>query len=205
MPSVYVYYEELNALLFSVHHFPGGTPNQCELIRSQNVEESSPKVCLEQSFTATHNIRLYDLKNRENCKLVYKLITNKYPSLTHRNIAEALFKRSVKTAFKLVVLIPFQTECCGSKIKVDNRPSFPLVYTTKGSYVAALFHGQCVKCKTAWYPNYKITSDNRCVYIDPSEAGDKGYFQITSQTVFEKKLLNDISNNLWVSGTTFNS
>lgn len=51
----------------------------------------------------------------------------------------------------------------------------------------------------------QITSDNRCVYIDPSEAGDKGYFQITSQTVFEKKLLNDISNNLWVSGTTFNS
>ena len=209
MPSVYVYHEELNALLFAVKHFPEATPNRweliSELIRSQNVESTSPKVCLDQSLRGAHNITVYDLKNRENCKLVYRLISNKYPSLLHVNIAEALFKRSGKTAFKPIVLIPCRTECCGSKIKVDNRPSFPLVYTTKGTYVAALFHGQCAKCKTTWYPSYKITSDNRRIFTDLTGTDDEGYLQITCQTVFEKKLLNDVSTNLWVSGTTFNS
>ena len=31
------------------------------------------------------------------------------------------------------------------------------------------------------------------------------YFQITSRTVFEKQLLQDISNNIWVNGATFQS
>ena len=144
MPSVYVYHEELHTLLFAVKHFPEATPNRWELlsklIRSHNVESASPKVCLDQSLRAAHNITVYDLKNRENCKLVYRLISNKYPSLLQVNIAETLFKRSDKTAFKPVVLISCKTECCGSKIKVDNRPLFPLIYTTKGTYVAALFH-----------------------------------------------------------------
>ena len=209
MPSVYVYHEELNALLFAVQHFPETTPNRwelvSELIRSQNVEADSPKVCLEQSLKATNNVTLFDLKKREDCKLVYRLIRNKYPSLLHQNIAEALFKRSSKTAFKPVILIPSHTVCCGSKIKMDNRPSFPLVYTTKGTYVAALFHVECLQCKTKWYPSYKITGDSRRIFLDSAIVDDEGYLQITSQTVFEKKLLNDISNNLWVSGTTFNS
>jgi len=88
---------------------------------------------------------------------------------------------------------------------MDNRPSFPLAYTTKGTYVAALFHGECLQCKTKWYPSYKITGDSRRIFLDSAIVDDEGYLQITSQTVFEKKLLNDISNNLWVSGTTFNS
>jgi len=66
MPSVYVYHEELNALLFAVQHFPETTPNRwelvSELIRSQNVEADSPKVCLEQSLKATNNVTLFDLK-----------------------------------------------------------------------------------------------------------------------------------------------
>lgn len=88
---------------------------------------------------------------------------------------------------------------------MDNRPSFPLVYTTKGTYVAPLVHGQCAKCKTTWYSSYKITSDNGRIFTDLAAADDEGYLQITCQTVFEKKLLNDVSTNLWVSGTTFNS
>ena len=106
---------------------------------------------------------------------------------------------------KPVVLVPCSTECSGSKIKVDNRPSFPLFYTTKGTYVAALFHGQCAKCKTTWYPSYKITSNDRRIFTDLAATDDEGYLQITCQTVLEKKLLNDIATTLWVSGTTFNS
>ena len=65
------------------------------------MESASPTVCLNQSLRGAHNITVYDLKNHENCKLVYRLISNKYPSLLHVNIAEALFKRSGKTAFKV--------------------------------------------------------------------------------------------------------
>ena len=31
---------------------------------------------------------------------------------------------------------------------MDSRPSFPLLYAVNGTYVGALFHGQCYSCKT---------------------------------------------------------
>lgn len=84
---------------------------------------------------------MYNLKNCENCKLVYRLISNKYFFLLYVNIVEVLFKRSGKIVFKLIVLIFCRIECCGLKIKVDNRFLFFLVYSIKGIYVVVLFYG----------------------------------------------------------------
>lgn len=41
-------------------------------------------------------------------------------------------------------------------------------------------------------------------YYDPNIESDR-YFQVTSQTVFDKQLLKDFTNNIWVDGATFQS
>ena len=44
--------------------------------------------------------------------------------------------------------------CCGSSITIHNRPSFPIVYTSHGTSVAAAFNGNCKKCKKVYYYSY---------------------------------------------------
>ena len=83
---------------------------------------------------------------------------------------------------------------------MGNRPSFPLVYTMNGTYVGALFHGQCDKCNTKYFPNYKIQSAGQRIFIDVQQEGS-GYHQ----RLCLKHLLKDISNNIWVTGATFQS
>ena len=137
---------------------------------------SDKKVRLDQSLRVAHNITLYDLNNRENCKFVYRLISKKHLSLLPINTTEALFKISGMTPFKPVLLIPCKTEYCVFKTKVDNWPYFLLVCTAKGTYVAALFHGQCAKCKTIWYPSYNIANNHdRRIFTDLSGVDDVGY------------------------------
>ena len=79
------------------------------------------------------------------------------------------------TPFKPVLLIPCKTEYCVFKTKVDNWPYFPLVCTAKGTYVAALFHGQCARYKTIWFPSYKIPNDSRHIFTDLACVDDEGY------------------------------
>ena len=83
---------------------------------------------------------------------------------------------------------------------MDNRSSFPLVYTMNGTYVGALFHGQCDKCNTKYFTNYKIQSAGQRIFIDVQQEGS-GYFQVLSDCVrnisFERHLkqhLGDWSN-----------
>ena len=87
---------------------------------------------------------------------------------------------------------------------MDSRPSFPLVYTMRGTYVGAQSHGQCEKCKVKYFPSYKISKEGSKIFEDVNHAGNP-YFQVSSKTVFETQLLEDMSNNIWVSGATFQS
>ena len=135
---------------------------------------SREKSTSHQSLRVAHNITVYDLNNRENCKFVYRLISKIHLSLLPINTTVALFKTRGMTPFKPVLLIPCKTEYCVFKTKVDNWPYFPLVCTAKGAYVAALFHGQCAKCKTIWYPSYNIANNHdRRIFTDLSGVDDR--------------------------------
>ena len=209
MSAILVDHEEFNSFLFAIGHFPEGTPNRFELVaefvRSQPREGNapSPTVCLSSSKHGKTEKRL-PLTEKTNCRTAFKLVQAKYPSLFQRDLNSRLFKNSGKSAFKPIMLLPFKTQCCGKNIKMDNRPSFPLVYTMNGTYVGALFHGQCDKCHTKYFPNYKIQSAGQRIFIDVQQEGS-GYFQVSSKTVFGTYLLKDISNNIWVTGATFQS
>ena len=134
---------------------------------------------------------------------MFKLVQTKYPSLLQQDLYSRLFKKSGKSALKPIVLLPTKTHCYGKNIKMDNRPSFPLVYTMQGTYVGALFHGQCETCKVKYFPNYKITSSDCRIYNDVPDVN--AYFQVSSRTVVETQLLKDITSNVWVCGATFQS
>ena len=83
-----------------------------------------------------------------------------------------------------------------------NRPSFPLVYTTQGTFVAALFNGECHKgCSKKFHYSYYQQGDVTKYYIPQGEK----YFQYSSQTVFETALLEDVTNNISISATSFES
>ena len=90
------------------------------------------------------------------------------------------------TPFKPVLLIPCKSEYCVFKIKVDNLLYFPLVCTAKGTYVAALFHGQCVKCKTIRYPSYKVTNDYRHIFKDLGVVDDVGTYKLHAKQYFKR-------------------
>ena len=57
--------------------------------------------------------------------------------------------------------------------------------------------------KTHFYPSFKVVDGLR-FYYDPNIERER-YFQVTSQTVFDKQLLKDFSNNIWVDGATLQS
>ena len=106
------------------------------------------------------------------------------------------------STLKQLILVPSVKECCGAATIVHNRPPFPLVYTTKGTFVAATFSAECRHCSKKYHLSY---------YEDMSQEGkhrfyysfkDATYFQVTSQTIFEIALLEDIT-NVSISAATF--
>lgn len=111
-----------------------------------------------------------------------------------------------KSGLKHVVLLAPVRECCSATTTIRNRPSFPLVYTMQGTFVGAMYTAECKHCSRKYHLSYyQETSDGsqtKQVFYDPDGAK---YFQITSQTVFEIALLNDITNNVSISATSFES
>ena len=75
-------------------------------------------------------------------------------------------------------------------------------------FVAAMYTAeiQCRHCSRKYHLSYyqeaSDDSQSKQVFYDPEGAK---HFQITSQTLFEVALLDDITNNISVSGTSFES
>ena len=51
-----------------------------------------------------------------------------------------LYKPLISSALKPLVISPKISVCCDTRIQIRNRPSFPLVYTSTGTYIAASYH-----------------------------------------------------------------
>lgn len=85
-----------------------------------------------------------------------------------------------------------------------NRPSFPLVFTTQGTLVAAAYSATCNKCKavihhSSWSPSGIERIEH---FFDPSQSP---YIRTTSQTVFEVKFLDQVTHQIVHAGVTFES
>ena len=199
MTSFILNFEELNAYLFAINHFRKGTPNQWDLVaeyvRGVSLQgcKDSPTVCIGASTTKnTSKLKNLDLTKNENCLILNSI----FPSTFKDSLRPRFEGCPGKNAMKSIILLPHEMTCCGKNIKMDNRPSHPLVYTT-GTFIGALFHGECSKCKTKFYPSFKLISGgtNGRIYYDPTDISSP-YFQVTLKTVFSKSLLNDFTNNI---------
>ena len=157
MCVILVDHEEFNFFLFGVGHFPERTTNQFELVadfaRSQRRDLNMAILSVHLGGSDRKDRKHLHLTDKTNCRRVFKVLKEKYPSLLQRDLNSRLFKQSGRSAFKPVILLAAKMQCCGRNIKMDNRPSFPLVYTKRGTYVGALFHGQCKKCKMKYFPS----------------------------------------------------
>ena len=87
-----------------------------------------------------------------------------------------------------------------------NRPSYPIVFTTQGTLVAALFSGTCATCHTIYHHSFVETKTGQHTFYAVHDlSADSSYFQVTSRTVFEVALLNQLTVQLMFSACTFES
>ncbi len=84
-----------------------------------------------------------------------------------------------------------------------NRPSHPVVYTIRGTLIAACFSGKCIVCGTTHYHSSFETKSGKSFFHNISET--TLYLQTTSQTVFEVELLRQLTVQLQFSACTFDS
>ena len=84
-----------------------------------------------------------------------------------------------------------------------NRPSHPVVYTTKGTFIAACFSGRCTKCQVSYHHSYYETKEGKQHFYSISSSTQ--YLQTTTHTVFELELLKQLTMQLAFSACTFES
>ena len=79
------------------------------------------------------------------------------------------------------------------------------MYTTVGTIVAASYSAECTICKavihhSSW--NTQSGNDKQEFFFDPSQSQ---YIQCTSQSVFDTKLLDQVTQQIVHAGATFES
>ena len=207
MTGISITYKEVGALSFASRLIPERTPKRWELI-SKLVSDcmidndlSSPVLAV---CKCNDGKRLFN-HTAEDCKHVTQILSERYPGtlgFSDEKLRAVLSTYPERIALKHIILTPQIEECCGEPIIMCNRPSFPLVYTTQGTFVAALFNGECRKgCSKKFHYSYYQQGDVTKYYIPQGEK----YFQYSSQTVFETALLEDVTNNISISATSFES
>ena len=200
---------DLNALCFATKNIPDRTPKRWDLVSkfvSDNTDESSPEIQVLLSggseirtiqHTPTHFREFY----RSLCQS-WLVISQCSEAVLHTRLGAY----PDKSGLKHLVLLPAVQECCSTTTVIRNRPSFPLVYTTQGTFVAAMYIAECKRCSKKYHYSYcheaMDDSQDKLTFYDPDGAK---YFQITTQTVFEVALLSDITNNISISAVSFES
>ena len=199
-------FSQLKSLAFALEHFPEKTPLRWTLIAkyvSESKFKDKTKIRIGGSLKSKSGDAEEFNPTPEECKTVSQWLTKNYPELLESyDESEPFYKWSEKDAFKPIVLLPSKLTCCGCSITIRNRLSFPIVYTSHGTNVAASFNGNCKTCKKVYYYSYfedcggpdssesnKDSKDQRRVYYD--YAPDLKYFQVSNKTIFETHLVKD--------------
>lgn len=212
-------FSQLKSLLFALEHFPEKTPLRWSLI-AKYVGESKrldkTRIRIDGSLKPKCGGTEEFIPTADECKTVSQWLMQNQPELLESNDeSEPFFEWSEKDAFKPIVLLPLKLNRCGSNITIRNRQSFPIVYTSHGTKVAASFHGNCMKCINVYYYSYfeefpVVNSDNnivakeqRRIYYD--SAPDLQYFQVSNKTLFETHLVKNIIYNVEIAASSFES
>ena len=131
------------------------------------------------------------------------IIWKSYPDLLDQNLTKAWFTNNDKNnAVKPLVLMPPITECCGKSFSIRHTANYAVVFTENGTLIAAVFHGRCPLCCTTYWHSYKETFNGERYYFNPCDETSE-FFLYSRDSVFSKKYLQDVTNNITFSGATF--
>ena len=207
MPSYQMNYLELADLIYAMDHFPPNTPRRWDTISeymtvrrqlTANAVERIPRLDLDtDTTTGTHcakRRRIQFAPSPKLCKDVGMYNTTEGGSLINSLISQRsplYLNPSKNSTLKPLVLTPLRKECCGSSLIVRNRPCFPVVYTTNGTFLAANFHGKCQHCSMTYYCNRYESTTEQLEYFEPIESVT--YFQTSTQTAFGVKYLEHVT------------
>lgn len=199
-------FADVSLLCMAAKHFPERTPKRWNLITTLVSDctegKDSPEVTLLDKGKNRYS------QSADDFKRVYEIIGSSFPCMLEAaedKLLHQLGTYSDTSALKQLILMPSVKECCGAPTVIRNRPSFPLVYTTKGTFVAAAFSAECRHCSKKYHISYyeeTLQESKKRFYYSLKDAT---YFQATSQTVFEIALLEDITNNISISAASFES
>ncbi len=217
LTTLLVNYLQLSAFLFGLEHFPNNTPKRWEaisiylgLLQPSVSEESEQRIMECFTIECSHSLGNSKGKKKKrqfsgtpnDCKDLEHIIT-----CNHSHVLECikqqyrpLYSTPDRTSpLKPLVLTPPVQSCCSLAVRLTYRSSFPIVYTTRGTYIAASYHGNCTKCPV-YYPSHYEPSANTIVFYSNPEVQ---YLQISSQTAFETEYLRTITHSLCICSTTF--
>ena len=195
-------YLQLSALIFGLEHFPENTPKRWEAIALylEHVNNDSVSdmctLCVD-----TDEATDTSSGSRKKTKAAFTGSAQDCKTLAAASLKELyrpLFASpDKKCPLKPLILTPPVRHCCGHNLHIRNRPCFPLVYTTTGTYIAASYHGNCTSCNRTYYPSYIRGSEQQY------NISTLKYLQISSQTAFELKYLEQVTHQLSICSSTF--
>lgn len=147
-----------------------------------------------------------------DCRMMHKVLVEKYPAVVEfaKSEKSTFFNSAEKDAFKPVVIVPPIIFCCKEKIQVRNSVTMAHVYTTQGTTIAEVFHGVCSICGVKYFHSYKektitLDEEEKKEWYFYSPANESKYFQISSETFFEKYFLAETSASLKIGACSFKS
>ena len=131
-------------LFGAVERVPEITPNRWNLIseivqdcQNLTVSDECPKVYLGGGEKGKSFGRF--CSSPKQCEDVYETLKN--VGLQSKEITQSIetaISNSTTKALKPIILVPIVHQCCGNRIRIDPRPSFPLLYTRHGTFLAAV-------------------------------------------------------------------
>ena len=144
--------------------------------------------------------------------MMHKVLVEKYPAVVEfaKSEKSTFFNSAEKDAFKSVVIVPPIIFCCQDKIQVRNSVAMAHVYTTQGTTIAAVFHGVCSICSAKYFHSNKektitLDEEEKKEWYFYSPAKESKYFQISSETFFEKSFLAETSASVEIGACSFQS
>ena len=120
---------------------------------------------------------------------------------------------SAQRDFKVILLPPVKKclmdGCFANELSLSalrNTDTYVPVYTTNGVVKGEMYHSKCNKCSATYYNcYYEFTNNDGLSRRNYYDEVDTEFFAITSKTVFEKKLLDNLAEEIITCNVQFSN
>ena len=147
------------SFLYSIDRIPSSTPNRWAIVANmvqqmckQSNESGSVTLIVGRYGSSVETDVKFTASVKECCEL-YMIIQSEL-FVPWRIPHDVLCADEGGSLCSRIILVPAIEKCCGTRLQIDPRFSSPMVYTSNGTLVGAMFHGQCKACKRRYYYSF---------------------------------------------------